>query len=269
MNAHQPNLEELTGETQRLWDEKAAFWDEQMGEGNAFQRLLIAPSAERLLQVQPDQRILDVACGNGVFARRLAQLGAQVVATDFSARFLELAQAHTTEHGARIEYKLVDATNEDQLLALGKASFDAAVCNMALMDMPTIQPLARALSQLLKHGGACVCSVPHPAFNTTATRMVVEQEERDAQLVVSSAIKVSNYLHLPPTKGIGMLGEPVPHYNFDRPLSQLLPPFFAAGFMLDGIEEPTFDAAARSEQPFSWTNFPHIPPVLVVRLRLV
>jgi hypothetical protein len=29
-------LRALTDETQRIWESKAAFWDEQMGEGNAF-----------------------------------------------------------------------------------------------------------------------------------------------------------------------------------------------------------------------------------------
>lgn len=39
-----------------------------MGEGNAFQRVLVGPASERLLAVQPGQIILDVACGNGVMS---------------------------------------------------------------------------------------------------------------------------------------------------------------------------------------------------------
>src|SRR5918999_1154401 len=147
---------ELVAETQAVWDAKAAFWDERMGEGNAFQRVLIGPASERLLAVRPDEVVLDVACGNGVFARRLAQLGARVVATDFSARFLELARARATEHADRIEYRLADATDEDQLRALGPGRFDAAVCNQALMDMPVIEPLLRALAKLVKPTGRFV-----------------------------------------------------------------------------------------------------------------
>src|SRR3712207_7374076 len=44
-----------------------------------------------------------------------------------------------------VEYLVADATYEERMLALGEARFDAAVCNMALMDMPTIDPLMRAL----------------------------------------------------------------------------------------------------------------------------
>lgn len=120
-----------------------------------MQRMLIAPSTERLLNVQAGQRVLDIACGNGAFARRLAALGATVVASDFSAAFLEKVRARmTTEHADRIEYRLVDATDEAALLALGERQFDAAVCTMGLMDMSVIEPLFRALARLLKPGGA-------------------------------------------------------------------------------------------------------------------
>src|SRR5438067_8376114 len=104
------DLQELNRETREIWDRKAQFWDERMGEGNQFQRVLVGPASERLLEVQRGQVILEIACGNGVFSRRLASLGAQVIATDFSARFLELAKACTTEHPDRIAYRLVDAT---------------------------------------------------------------------------------------------------------------------------------------------------------------
>ena len=71
-NIPPPDLQALTRQTQQIWDDKAAFWDERMGEGNQFQRVLVGPVSERLLQVQPGEVVLDVACGNGVFSRRLA-----------------------------------------------------------------------------------------------------------------------------------------------------------------------------------------------------
>ena len=257
----------LVPETQAIWDEKAEFWDERMREGNAFQRVLIGPASERLLAIQPNERILDVACGNGVFARRLAHLGARVVATDFSARFLELARARTTAHADRIEYRLVDATDEDQLLALGEGRFDAAVCNQALMDMPVIEPLLRALARLLSPTGRFVFSVPHPSFNSLGCRWGVESEVRDGRLVETRHVKVIDYLRVPPGKGPGMPDEPAPHWYFHRPLSALFGACFAAGFVLDGLEEPAFSPEDSSPAPLSWLNYHDIPPVLVARGR--
>ena len=51
-------------ETQEIWNQNAAFWDEYMGEGGAFQRLLIGPATERLLALKPGEHVLDIACGN-------------------------------------------------------------------------------------------------------------------------------------------------------------------------------------------------------------
>ena len=83
------------------------------------------------------------------------------------------------------------------------------------------------------------------------------------------AVKVSNYLHVPARKGAGMPGEPAPHYYFHRPLGQLLGTCFAAGFVLDGLEEPAFGEDHAGQRPLSWARYTHIPPVLAARARLL
>lgn len=256
----------LIAEVRRIWDAKAAFWDEQMGDGNQFQRELIGPPVERLLAMRPGERILDVGCGNGVSSRRLAQLGAHVVAIDYSAEFLELARRRSPERAERIDYRLIDATDEVQLLALGEGQFDALLCNMVLMDMPVIDPLLRAARRLLTPGGRFVFSIQHPAFNSNATCLVAESVTRsDGQEIATHAVKISDYLTTPAGKGTGMLGEPESHWYFHRPLHALLGAFFRTGFVLDGWEEPAFHTRETDERKLSWSNVPGIPPVLVAR----
>ena len=261
----------LARQAYEAWEKKAAFWNEMMGEGNAFQRVLIGPATERLLMVLPGETVLDVACGNGVFARRLAELGARVAAVDFSENLVELARARTEEagYGAAVEYLVADATDEEQMLALGEERFDAVVCNMALMDMPVIDPLMRALRRLLKPNGRFVFSVQHPAFNSNAVRLALEVEEREGALVETYSVKVTGYLYVPAGKGAGMPGEPVAHPYFHRPLSELFGACFRAGFAVDGLEEPSFaraeDGSRSAARSLSWEDFVGIPPVLVVR----
>src|SRR5262245_35803247 len=139
---------ELAAATQAIWEQNAPWWDEQVGEGDLFQTRLVWPATERLLGPRPGQHILDLACGNGGFSRRLAARGCSVLACDFSLAFLERARARTVEHAALVEYRLVDLTDARQLLALGGQQFDAAVCGMALMDMAAIDPLLEGLSGL-------------------------------------------------------------------------------------------------------------------------
>lgn len=257
---------ELTSASQAIWDQNAAWWDEQVGDGNAFQHQLIGPATERLLAVQPGHSVLDLACGNGLFARRLAQLGAHVVACDFSSAFLDRAKARTTEKADQIDYRLVNLADREQLLGLGVGRYDAAVCGMALMDMAVIAPLLESLPQLLKPQGKFVFSILHPCFNHAGCSLIVEQEDREGALVTTHAVKVKQYLGIKPVQGLGIVGQPSPHYYFHRSLSTLFSACFQAGFVLDGLEEPAFTESKVTPEP-SWVNFKDIPPVLVARMR--
>lgn len=251
------------------WDEKAAFWDALHGdEGNDFHRRLVGPSVERLLALTTGERVLDVACGSGVMARRLAALGARVTAVDFSSALLERARGRGQPGGEPIHYGLAEATDEEALAALGEEQFDAVVCTMALMDMPVIAPLYRAVHRLLRQGGRCVIATTHPAFNSNNPVFVSEREDRDGRMVISHTLKIEAYLSVPPTQAMGARGEPTPHMNYHRPLHALLGEAFAAGLVLDGLEEPSFPRVdSDSVRPLTWDSVWQIPPVLAMRLR--
>ena len=249
------------------WETNAVWWDDYYKEGNNFHLKLIAPPTERLLGVRPGETILDVACGNGAFARRMAQLGATIVAFDFSASFVDCARKRTTKNGDRITYHVIDASDRDAMLALGEDRFDAAVCTMAIMDMQEIEPLAEVLPRLLVPDGRFVFSIMHPCFNNPRTRMCAEQEDRDGTLSTARTVKVERYLTPFSAKGIGIPGQPVPQTYFHRPLSLLLEPFFRHGLAVDGLEETAFSDPSNARDPLSWDHYSEIPPVLVVRLR--
>jgi SAM-dependent methyltransferase len=255
---------DLSADAVARWDRNAAFWDEAMGgEGNDFHLALIRPAVERLLGDVAGARVLEVACGNGLFARRLVALGATVLATDGSPEMLARARGHES---SGIDYRLLDASDPAQFAALPESAFDAAVCNMALMDMAATEPLAAALPRVLRPGGRFVFSITHPCFNTSNVRLMRELEVVDGDPVERAGVTVTRYATAVVQEGIAIDGQPSKQLYFDRPLHQLLEPFFAAGMVLDGIEEPAFPPGARSAT-IKWEMFPEIPPVLVCRLR--
>jgi len=251
------------------WETNAEWWDAYYKEGNDFHLKLIAPATEGLLAIQPEERVLDIACGNGCFSRRLATLGATVLAFDFSEAFVECAKARTTEHGDWIDYRVLDATDREALLDLGEDTFDAAVCTMALMDMEEIDPLAGILPRLLKPGGRFVFSILHPCFNQMGAKMMLEEETHDGRFVVTPAVKVTKYMTSFDAQGIGIPGQPVLQTYFHRPLQELLRPFLQHGLVRDGLEERAFEGRDEGRLALSWDQFAEIPPVLVIRLRKV
>lgn len=260
----------LNDEGRDLWNQKATFWDSLHGdEGNQFHRQLISPSVERLLALQPGERVLDIACGNGTMARRLAVLGGLVTACDFSSDLIELAKARGQSAGEPIQYHVVDATDETALVALGEGQYPAIVCTMALMDIPVIAPLFRAVRRLLAPDGRFVFASAHPAFNSCNPVFVSEKADDGGSITVTHAVKITAYLDIPPVKGSGAPNEPNPHYYYHRPLHELMGEAFAAGLVLDGIEEPGFDReSATDARALTWNSCWQIPPIMTGRLRV-
>ncbi len=258
---------ELIAETRRIWDTNAEWWDDTIGDGNDFQRILIEPATERLLENISGQTVLDIGCGAGRFARRMAQLGANIVAFDFSERFINRARQRTPS-GLPIAFHVADATDYQRLLEFGAGQFDQAVASMALMDVVLIDPLFQALAILLKPGGHFIFTICHPCFQPPAMTRYGELSDIDGQIVRQTGVKISRYLTPSTDLGLGIVGQAEAQYYFHRPLSVYLSAAFAAGFVLDGIEEPSFSFDKANPGGLRWDDMPEIPPVLAMRLRL-
>ncbi|MBN1401473.1 MAG: class I SAM-dependent methyltransferase [Anaerolineae bacterium] len=62
----------------------------------------------KLLEIDAPMRILDLACGFGRHANRLAALGHQVTGVDYMPEFLDLARQGATELGVHVDYRQGD-----------------------------------------------------------------------------------------------------------------------------------------------------------------
>jgi SAM-dependent methyltransferase len=255
-------------EIRQIWERIADWWDAAIGEGNEFQNLLIMPATDRLLNLRPGESVIDAACGNGNYSRRLASAGARVVAFDGSPTFISRAESRTTAAAGDVKYFVCDAMDESAMTSLGIGKFDAAVCSMAMMDFPDIGPILRAVRQLLKPAGRFVFSIPHPCFNSSQSRLTAELVEDQGKLSQIYGVHISDYLTAGGRLSCGIINQPEPHYLFHRPISVLLAECFAAGFVVDGLEEPAFPAGMNAKSAFAWAKRPNIPPAMVVRLRL-
>lgn len=249
-----------TDESKKRWETNADFWDERMGEhSNRFHREIIRPSTEALLEINEGEVILDIACGNGNFSKRLVDLGGRVTAFDYSVNLIENAKKRCASYLDKITFKVIDATNYTQLIALGHECFDKAVANMALMDIADINPLLNAVYELLKSNGIFVFSVMHPCFQNPKMRKIVETEDLGEKVETRSAVQIFNYITPQCYEGNGIAGQPVPQLYYHRPLSELLEQSFRAGFVVTGIKEPVFNT-----DKIEWNE---VPPALIIRLQ--
>lgn len=245
------------GDARGSWNALADDYDRRHGdEGNDWHRLLVEPAALALLGDVRGKRILDLACGTGVLARRLLREGGRVFGADGSGEFLERARRRPGGHN--IEWAVVDALDEEAIADLG--GFDAVVCTMALMDLPDIGPLFRGARRLLSTGPLVVVTA-HPSFNhPDATFWSEAGEDTSGQAWSRRGLKLSAYASPYQQPVFGMPGQQTPQWYFHRPLHQLLTPAFGAGFVVDALKEPTFSDGTASR--FG----PELAPTLALRL---
>ncbi|MDR3077072.1 MAG: class I SAM-dependent methyltransferase [Synergistaceae bacterium] len=238
------------------WEAIADDYDEMNGDdGNAFHRNLIRPATLRLLNPQSGDRILDACCGNGVFTRYLANLGANVTAFDFSPKMIDYANTRCAGFSGHVSLSVADATEYNQLMKLGGSSpFDKAVANMAVMGLPEIEPLFKAVYDMLKTNGVFVFSATHPCFQTPDKSFTAD----GSGLITTTYIRSQRYAYQILSKSEKCA------YHWHRPLQNLLGVCFSVGFVMDGLEEPIY---AFGESTHSvWAE---VPLPIIVRVRKI
>lgn len=97
------------------------------------------------------QRVLDVGCGAGALACRLAQQGARVDAVDASPRMIERAAARCPDAGVR--WLLGDVLDPELPVAAG--TYDVVTSVASLHHLP-LRPGLHRLAQLVRPGGVLV-----------------------------------------------------------------------------------------------------------------
>jgi len=111
-----------------------------------------------------DKRVLDLGCGEGYFARQLAQRGAaQVDGIDSSEKMIDGAAAVEAADPMGIRYRVSDAA---ELSEFEDESFDlvVAVFLFNYVDCDKMTAIMRGVFRVLRPGGRFIFSVPHPFF---------------------------------------------------------------------------------------------------------
>lgn len=109
------------------------------------------------LALPPGSRVLEVGCGTGAMARRLARLtgfSGEIIGADQCAAFIEAAARFAREEGVgdRIEFRTGDAHN----LGFPPQSFDAVIAHTVLSHVTDPETVLREMARVLRPGGTMV-----------------------------------------------------------------------------------------------------------------
>jgi ubiquinone/menaquinone biosynthesis C-methylase UbiE len=159
----------------RSWDRLAPFYERAMRRNNAVYDYLCS----RLSEVASGKEVLELACGPGTVARRVAPATRRMVSTDYSPKMIAQATRHGTPEN--LTFEVADATR----LPYPDSSFDVVLIANALHVMPEPGRALGEARRVLRPGGLLVCPtyVDHEqekvAFRTRLLEAVgVEFEEK-------------------------------------------------------------------------------------------
>src|SRR5829696_8108163 len=141
------------------WGEVADWYDQLVGEsGSEYHREVVLPGVVRLLNPRGGERMVDVACGQGVLCRLLHERGVEMTGVDAARELIHVARQRSDP---AIRYHIADAR---ELTLLDENSFDAATCVLAIQNIHPIAPVFDGVARALKPGGRFVVAMMHPAF---------------------------------------------------------------------------------------------------------
>ncbi|WP_415380418.1 class I SAM-dependent methyltransferase [Halosimplex sp. TS25] len=231
------------------YDVLADDWSEYAGV--PWREQVLWPTLEALLPDLDSQRVLDAGCGDGHYAARLADRGADVVGVDASEGMVDVARER---YGDCAEFRRGDLA--EGLDFLDTDSVDLVCCQHVLSHVPDLEPVAAEFARLLRSGGSVVLSTHHPFHEYLVVRDETYPDTRaiddlDARPAVRADSQPSTYreteryelywsgsVPADPPDGNGEDGEEAPATFYRRPLDALTGPLFDAGFALRDLREP-------------------------------
>ena len=141
------------------WEGVERWYSSSVGEkGHYYHQSLILPGTLRLLHVPSLKSVLDIGCGQGVFARALPP-SIEYVGVDASSALIAEAKKLTKSPKARFF-----TANALEPLPVEKKDFDCALFVLSLQNMEHQDKAILQASKHLKKGGQLLIILNHPCF---------------------------------------------------------------------------------------------------------
>jgi SAM-dependent methyltransferase len=132
------------------------FWGPLLGDEQSDEE---AELVWRLLELEPGSQVLDLACGHGRIANRLAAPGARVTGLDATPLFLERAREDAAARGVEVEY-----VEGDMRAIPWRDRFDAIVSwftSFGYHEDDELRGILRGVREALRPGGRFLLETVH------------------------------------------------------------------------------------------------------------
>lgn len=155
------------------WGKVANWYNNLVEDETSYQKKLILPNLTRLVEAKKGEVIVDLACGQGFFAREFARLGAKVIGVDISPELIEIAKQDKS-----VEYHVSQGHKLD---FLQNQSVDKILIVLSLQNIEKVQEVIKEVSRVLKPKGELFLVLNHPSFRIPKVSSWGWDEEKKTQ----------------------------------------------------------------------------------------
>jgi len=223
------------------WEAIADGWAERVRTKTDWARpvLLDKPHLELAGDVS-GLRVLDAGCGEGRFARMLAERGAKVTGVDLSEKMIGHARNAEAEQPLGIDYSIEDMCD----LSFEDGEFQLVVAYLSIIDVEDYEQALSEMARVLAPGGRLVFSLIHPCFSPPIWGWeprkpgIIPMRGKDRRFR-----KVRNYFPATEIRFLMWPTAPAETINYHRPISEYAHACRDRGLLIRDIVEPTPDPA--------------------------
>jgi ubiquinone/menaquinone biosynthesis C-methylase UbiE len=146
------------------WGNEAEWYDNYLADSDSYQRQIIMPNIVRIINPSVDKRILDVACGQGLFSESMIEKGASVVGVDISSELIGIAKKRFGNKVSSKNNFIVSPADKMTSVGIEEKSCDSAMCILAAQNIKEFDSTIKEVSKILKPKGKFVIVLNHPCF---------------------------------------------------------------------------------------------------------
>ncbi len=242
------------------WHKVGNWYNKSVGDrGHYYHEHVVLPGVMKLLDMKAGDSVLDLACGQGVLANRLAK-DAKYVGIDAAASLISFAKKQ--DHNPNHTFIVGDVTEP---LSVSQTFTKAAI----VLAIQNIEKPALAIKNVATHlekNGSLVIVLNHPAFRIPRQSSWETDEQNKLQYR-----RVNRYLSplkIPITMHPGQNAGPVT-WSFHEPISAYTKMLVENGFAITAMEEWTSDRESEGKAAKSENRArSEFPLFLAIRARL-
>lgn len=212
------------------WQKVSKWYGGIVGEkGHYFHQTVIIPKAIDLLDLKKESKLLDIACGQGVFARGIDP---QIEYLGVDKANSLIAEAKKRDRNSKHKYIVADVTKNIPV----REVFDRAVIILALQNIKEPEKAIEQASQRLSKGARLLIVLNHPSFRIP--RQSSWEDDKQQKLQYRRVNRYMSPLEIPINAHPGEENSPVT-WSYHRPLEDYSKMLFESGFYIEKIEEWT------------------------------